>query len=55
MSQFDIELEVLEEQLKSGDITTAEYGCLSCELERDYRDAARESAQDAYDNEFEQW
>ena len=55
MTQFDFEMEALEEQLEGGEITSKEYGKLSRELERDYRDAARESAQDAYDNELEQW
>lgn len=55
MSQLDNELEGLEEQLEGGDITPEEYNRLSRELERDYRDAAKESAQDAYDDELEQW
>ncbi len=55
MSQFDFEMEALEDQLESGDITPTEYGRLSRELERDYRDVARESAQDAYDNELDRW
>jgi len=55
MSQYDLERENLEERFNSGEITSREYGKLSSDLEREYRDAARESAQDAYDNELGRW
>ncbi len=55
MDQFDLEMESLEEQHENGDITSKEYSRLIQEVERDYRDAARESAQDAYDEELDRW
>ena len=55
MNQFDRELQNLEDDLESGNISSKEFGKEMRELERDYRDAARESAQRAHDDEMGRW
>jgi len=53
--QFDREQEYLEEQLSSGEMSNGEYNKEMRALERDFRDAAEESAQQAYDDEMGRW
>ncbi len=55
MNQWDREVEVLERMLEEGRISQDEYNETMRDLERDYRDAARESAQEAYERELERW
>ena len=55
MNQFDREEKTLERALERGDITQKEYNAALRELHRDYREAARESAQNAYEREMERW
>ena len=45
----------LEEELASGAISQIEFNREMRDLQRDYADAARESAEDAYRNEFDRW
>lgn len=52
---FEREEQALEDELASGQITQAEFHEQMRDLERDYRDAAHEAAQDAYDRELEDW
>ncbi len=54
-SQYDREVEQLERDYADGLITLAEFNEAMRELERDYRSAAEESAQRAYDDEFNRW
>lgn len=54
-SQFDREENHLVEQFNSGLITRDEYNKQMRELQRDYRAAAQEAAQDAYDREMDRW
>jgi len=55
MNQFDREEEALERDLERGNISQKEYNAAMRELQRDYRESARESAQNAYDREMERW
>ena len=55
MNQLEREERHLEEQLESGDISSHEYNREMKELQRDYRDAAQESASRAYEDELERW
>ena len=52
---FDREERHLEELLASGRIDNAEYRRQLQELHRDYRNAAHQAAQDAYDLELGSW
>jgi hypothetical protein len=54
-SQFEHEQESLDRQLEAGTITSARHRELVRDLWREYRDAAREAAQRAYDSEMERW
>ncbi len=54
-SHFEKEEQYLEEQLANGEITNAEFNKEMRELQRDYRAAAEEAAQEAYDNEMGCW
>ena len=49
------EEDALSERLANGEISTAEYNREMRELSRDYRDAAEQEAQGAYEREKEQW
>jgi hypothetical protein len=55
MDQFEREEEALEEAYNNGEITAKEYNKQMQELQRDYRAAAQEAAQEAYDNEMGRW
>jgi len=55
MNQFDRELQNLEDDLENGNVSSKEFRKEMRELERDYREFARESAQDAYDEEMNRW
>lgn len=54
-NQFDREEEAIEAAYSRGDIDMKERNRQLRELHRDYRAAAQESAQDAYDQELERW
>ncbi len=53
--QLEREEDHLQQQLDSGEITQAEYNKEARELERDYREAAREAGDAARDRELEAW
>jgi len=55
MSQFGREEQELCDAYNRGDISLAEYNKAMQELQRDYRDAAREAAEEAYRQEMERW
>jgi hypothetical protein len=55
MNQWDREEQLLEEELASGHISMVEYNQGMRDLQRDYRDAAEESACNAYENELLRW
>lgn len=55
MDALTQELEDLNEELNQGNISMKEYNKGVQELERSYRAEAEESAQDAYDEEMENW
>lgn len=55
MNQFEREEEYLEKQYNQGHLSHDEYVRLLNELARDYREAAMESAQDAYERELDRW
>lgn len=55
MSQYDREEEQLERDLADGRITQAEFNKQIRELHQAYREDARASAEQAYDNEMERW
>ena len=52
---MDREEESLYRQLERGEITNEEYSRELRELQRDYREAAREAAENAYRDEAERW
>lgn len=54
-SQFEREEAILDEQLAAGQISPSEHRSAMRELQRDYRAAAREAAEDAYDREINRW
>lgn len=53
--QYERELEGLENELEEGCISQKEYNQRLRDLDRDYREAARESAREAYNNEYDRW
>lgn len=55
MSQFDREEQQLSDDYNAGLITREEYNRRMRELQRDYRDAAAEAAEQAYDREMSNW
>lgn len=55
MNQYDREEQQLDDDLAAGRITPAEHSKQLRELQRDYRDAARESAESAYERELDNW
>lgn len=54
-SQFEREEEDIHRRYADGEITLAELRAEIRELQRDYTGAARESAQNAYDDELDRW
>ena len=54
-TQFDLEVEQLEEDLACGNISLEDYNRQLRTMERDYRAEAQEAAEQAYDNEMERW
>ncbi len=55
MDQLEREEEALEEAYNNGEITAKEYNKQMQELQRDYRAAAQEAAEEAYENEMGRW
>jgi len=55
MNQYDREEEQLADDLRNGRIDQAEYNRQFQALQRDYREAAQEAAERAYENEMERW
>ncbi len=55
MTLLEREEESLEQLLEDGKITQQEYNNELEELYRDYRYAAEDAAQEAYNNEIERW
>lgn len=55
MDAYDREMEAIEDDYANGDLTVTEFNQAIREVESDYRAAAEESAQSAYDNEMERW
>ncbi len=55
MNYFEKEEMQLEQQLEFGEITQSQFNLEMKELQRSYRDQARESAQQAYDDELDRW
>ena len=53
--QFEREVEHLQQQVADGVISQAEFNDEMHELERDFRGAAEEAAEDAYRRELECW
>lgn len=54
-SQFEREEQSIEDDLANGIISQQEYNNQMRELQRDYRAEAEDSAQQAYDNEMQNW
>lgn len=54
-SQLERDEDALIDQLNDGRITRAEFNAEMKLLREGYREAARESAQEAYDRELERW
>lgn len=54
-SQFEKEEQYLEDQLANGEIDIKEFNREMQELQRDYRAAAQEAAEQAYHDEIERW
>ena len=54
-TQWEREEDQLERDLADGLIDMKEFNAQMRELRRDYRDAAEESARDAYDREMSNW
>jgi len=54
-SQFEREEQSIEDDLSNGIISDQEYNDQMRELQRDYCAAAEDSAQQAYDNEMNNW
>ena len=55
MNQYDREEQAICEAEERGEITREEAQKQLMELARDYRDAAHERAQQAYEQELERW
>ena len=54
-SQFDREMDDIDRREADGVINRSEASAERRELERDYRGAAEEAAEDAYRDELERW
>ena len=55
MDAYEREEQALEDALANGEISLAEFNREIRELQRDYRAAAQESAEQAYREEMERW
>ena len=55
LSPLEREIQAIEDDMDSGYINQAEGAKAIRELEREYRDTARESAQQAYEDELGRW
>jgi hypothetical protein len=55
MNQLEREIECLDSELERGEISSAEYTKEYNLLLREYRYAAEEAAQQAYDEELSRW
>jgi len=55
MNQFEREEDAIMEQINNGELTQKEGQRQLNELYRDYRGAAEEAAQHAYDDEMSRW
>ena len=55
MNQFDREEEAIMKMEARGELTHAEAMKELREMQRDYAQSARDSAQEAYDRELERW
>ena len=55
MNQFDREEDQIEQDYENGVITAKERNQYLRDLQREYRDAAHEAAQEAYEREVERW
>ena len=53
--QMQREQECLDRDLENGAIDIKEYNQQMRDIEADYRDAARDAADEAYDREMERW
>ena len=53
--QIEREEQILEYQLANGEITIEQYNKEMIELQRDYRAASEEAAEEAYRNEMDRW
>jgi len=54
-SAWDREEDQLQRDLDRGYITQKEFNKAMSDLRRDYRDAAQDAAQGAYDSEMQNW
>lgn len=54
-SNYEREEESIQRRYANGEITNAEMWAELRELQRDYRDSAREAAQGAYERELDNW
>jgi hypothetical protein len=54
-SQLDQEIDEIDQRLEDGRISREEADAEQREVRRDYRGAAEEAAQNAYDSELERW
>lgn len=54
-TQYELEEQQLEDDLNNGDISVGEYNSQMRDMQRSYREEAREAAEEAYDNEMSQW
>lgn len=55
MGPFEREEQAIDDAYANGDISATEYREQMRDLQRDYRGAAEEAAQDAYDREMSNW
>ena len=55
MDIFEREERILQQQFEDGEIDISEYNRELREIQRDYSHYAHESANRAYDEEFERW
>lgn len=55
MDAFEREEQMLEEQLANGEISNEEFNDEMRELQRDYRGAAQEAAESAYNDVMGRW
>ena len=54
-TQYELEEQQLEDDLANGDISTSEYNSSMRSMQRQYREEARESAEEAYHDEMGRW